>query len=312
MIAAIIVILIVLTVAATKLLLKVGKYDIKAFEIKPSRYNEWDGVLTNPGKIEVEVLHAGDIQARLSGCFNLKNPKAKNLTAPKGNIPVLAILIKHKTFGCYLIDTGFDRSYRLRRGGNFEGLLKSVFFKNRYYLQVGQGIDEQLKDKGVVLSGVLLTHFHEHLSGAPALPGNIPYIFGKGEKEEDFYPLVFSRFLKDKTDLQMIDFTGAQDMPLTGKAADVFGDGSLWAISTPGHTKGHISYLVNGLEGVYLVTGDVSVTKKGFDLDIETGDYCKDVEANRRSFEKLKALYRAYPQIKPIFGHESSEYPIQW
>jgi glyoxylase-like metal-dependent hydrolase (beta-lactamase superfamily II) len=38
---------------------------------------------------------------------------------------------------------------------------------------------------------------------------------------------------------------------------DVFGDGSFWAISAPGHTDDDIAYLINGTAPV-LLTGDAS------------------------------------------------------
>ena len=42
-----------------------------------------------------------------------------------------------------------------------------------------------------------------------------------------------------------------------GPSVDLFGDGSLWAISVPGHTDDDVAYLINGPEPV-LLTGDAS------------------------------------------------------
>ncbi|GAL22236.1 hypothetical protein JCM19235_2931 [Vibrio maritimus] len=39
---------------------------------------------------------------------------------------------------------------------------------------------------------------------------------------------------------------------------DVFGDGAVWAVSTPGHTKRHTSYLLNTTQGIKFVVGDAS------------------------------------------------------
>jgi glyoxylase-like metal-dependent hydrolase (beta-lactamase superfamily II) len=40
-------------------------------------------------------------------------------------------------------------------------------------------------------------------------------------------------------------------------SVDVFGDGSFWAISVPGHTNDDIAYLINGTTPI-LLTGDAS------------------------------------------------------
>ena len=42
-----------------------------------------------------------------------------------------------------------------------------------------------------------------------------------------------------------------------GPGVDLFGDGSFWAISVPGHTDDDIAYLINGATPV-LLTGDAS------------------------------------------------------
>ena len=48
--------------------------------------------------------------------------------------------------------------------------------------------------------------------------------------------------------LYEINFTEGIDLPPFGKGVDVFGDGSLWAISSSGHSKGHVMYFINGIE----------------------------------------------------------------
>jgi glyoxylase-like metal-dependent hydrolase (beta-lactamase superfamily II) len=49
-----------------------------------------------------------------------------------------------------------------------------------------------------------------------------------------------------------------QTMPLVGHAADFFGDGSVWLIPTPGHTRGHISMLINTRPCATLLTFDAA------------------------------------------------------
>lgn len=290
-------------------IMKMGKMKTGEFALKETLFKDWDSVMSKPGGIRIEVLKAGEVTGTVHGIVNMRNEKAAGLEDKKLVGPLLAILVKHDTKGDFLIDTGFDSSFAERPWGNFEGILKKGAFK--FKVEKGQAIEEQLAERQVKIQGVFCTHFHEHQGGAPSLPDNIPFVFGKGEKEIDFFPIAYSRFLKDKTDLQVIDFDKAGDMPIVGKAADIFGDGSFWAISTPGHTKGHISYMINGKEGKHLVTGDICMCRKGFDLGVESGGkYAENMEKNKESFDKIKKFMDIYPQVKPVFGHESEEFPI--
>ena len=99
-------------------------------------------------------------------------------------------------------------------------------------------------------------------------------------------------------------------MPILGKCVDVFGDGSFWAVSTPGHTKGHTSYIVNGKETKALITGDACITKRGFELGVETGKFSSNIEEGRESFLKLLEFKKQYPLLSLLFGHETDEYKI--
>lgn len=58
--------------------------------------------------------------------------------------------------------------------------------------------------------------------------------------------------------LQRVDFGDGHEMPPFERALDPLGDGSLWAISTPGHSPNHVSYLVNGQSGPVLITRDAA------------------------------------------------------
>ncbi|MBU3172446.1 MBL fold metallo-hydrolase [Clostridium estertheticum] len=286
--------------------------NISNYMVKKSELKDWDSVFINPTSIEIETLRTGTIISKVSGLLNLKSANATELKDGTANIPVLAHILRHEKYGDYLIDTGFDSSFTNEIGGNFKGILKKIYFRNYIQEKNSEGIEFQLKCRCINLNGVFLTHIHEHASGSPSLPNEIPYVYGNGEREESFFPFVYSNFFKNKIDLQKIDFLKGQDMPILGKCVDVFGDGSFWAISTPGHTKGHISYIVNGNETKSLITGDVCISKKGFELGVETGKFSLNIEQGRESFLKIKEFIKYYPYTKIIFGHETDEFKIEY
>ncbi|MDF2503617.1 MBL fold metallo-hydrolase [Clostridium sp.] len=287
--------------------------NVSDYEIKKSKFMNWEAVFENPAAIEVETLNTGRIVSKISGVLNLQNINASEMKEGCADIPVLAHVLRYEKYGDYLIDTGFDSSFSNIVGGNFKGILKMFYFKNRYIQEKSsEGIEIQLKERGINLKGVFLTHIHEHAAGVPSLSNEIPYVYGDGEREESFFPLVYSNFFENKTNLQKIDFSSAQDMPILGKCIDIFGDGSFWAVSTPGHTKGHISYIVNGKERKTLITGDACITKKGFEINVETGKFSSDIEEGRRSFLKIREFVKKYPFLNVIFGHETDEFKIKY
>lgn len=285
----------------------------ESFFNKPSKFDNWEQVFENPQPIIIETLKTGKIITKISGILNLDNPNASEIKDGYAEIPVLAHLIRHEVFGDYLVDTGFDSAFGRQPGGNFKGLYKRFYFKNRYSQdKESDGIENQIIERKVNLKGVFLTHIHEHASGAPSLPDDIPYYFGDGERDEKIYPFVYSNFFKGKKFINKIDFTSAQQMPILGGCIDVFGDGSFWAISTPGHTKGHISYIVNGLEEKVLITGDECITRKGFELGIETGKHSYNIKQGRECFLRISSFAQTYPFVKLKFGHETDEYSVKY
>lgn len=287
--------------------------NIKNYSVKKSQFKDWESVFANPSPIKIETLKTGIIASKVSGVINLKNINSSQLSDRIANIPVLAHLIRHEKYGNYLIDTGFDSSFAKEPGGNFKGILKKLYFKNLYIQEKStQGIEVQLKERGINLNGVFLTHIHEHASGSPSLPNEIPYVYGEGETETSFFPLIYSNFLKNKTNLQKIDFLMGQNMPMWGNCVDIFGDGSFWAIYTPGHTTGHTSYIVNGKDTQVFITGDACISKKGFELGVETGKYSLNIKEGRESFLNIKEFIKKYPQLKVIFGHETDEFKIEY
>jgi glyoxylase-like metal-dependent hydrolase (beta-lactamase superfamily II) len=116
--------------------------------------------------------------------------------------------------------------------------------------------------------------------------------------------LFYHDYLAGVEALFEIDFHSAQILPPLGSCADIFGDGSFWAIHTPGHRKGHVSYLVNGKERVILLTGDACDIKSGFDRLVGPGFGSYNMSEAQRSLERMREFVDRYSQINVFFGHE--------
>ena len=87
--------------------------------------------------------------------------------------------------------------------------------------------------------------------------------------------------------LYEIDFAEGIDLPPLGKAVDIFGDGSLWAVSSSGHSAGHVIFLINGIDEQVLFTGDACNDHYQFEMGIGPGTYSSDLEGGQDVFAKV-------------------------
>jgi N-acyl homoserine lactone hydrolase len=283
----------------------------KPFPIKPASARNWEEVFKKPCPITHETFVTAEAILKKKGALNLNHPKAVGIKDESFKAPVLAHWIRHREFGDYFIDAGMDSSYQKRPYGLYRGLLVRVFM-GKCVQEEGQDIASRIRQNQVNLKGIFFTHLHfDHISGALDLAkdASLRYVTGKDE----IYFTVNKKFLFRSPDflaavetLHEIDFaeTNALDMPIVGKCADVFADGSLWAISTPGHTKGHVSFLVNSEPGPVLVTGDACLVRESFDTGIGPGTYSGNLEQAQKSLEKIIEFVQKYPDIKVVCGHE--------
>ncbi len=281
----------------------------KAFNIKNHDFKEWNGVFNNSQPIKVKSFVTGQVILNKRGALNPDHPKSGIIDDELLEVPVLAHWIHHEKLGDYLIDAGLDSSYHDDPHGNMKGLLSKLFIKanlfvDEYKQAKNQNIMHHIEKNGIKLEGVFFTHLHsDHIAGTRELPKNIIYTASKDEQYRDYRPFFYGDYLKGVKTLYEIDFKDANDMPILGKCIDIFGDGSLWAISTPGHTKGHISFLINAQSGPVILAGDVCFIELSLKNGVAPSSYTEDVKVNQENFDKIVEFKRVYPKIEVICGH---------
>jgi glyoxylase-like metal-dependent hydrolase (beta-lactamase superfamily II) len=86
---------------------------------------------------------------------------------------------------------------------------------------------------------------------------------------------------------------------------DVFGDGSLFALHVPGHTRGSTAFLARTLAGPKLLTGDACHTAWGWVHGVEPGSFSTDGPRSVGSLAALRALAAEHPEIEVHLGHQS-------
>jgi glyoxylase-like metal-dependent hydrolase (beta-lactamase superfamily II) len=143
---------------------------------------------------------------------------------------------------------------------------------------------------------VLFTHLHsQQLAGLSALPGPIRCLFGHAERPSGSLRFLYSDPLAFASAVQEFNFEKAPEMAPLGPCIDIFGDGSLWAISTAGHTVGGVSYLVMDVNGPVLVAGRLAAGLRGPE---SAGDRGMHKELGRFSLQRLRDFLDLYPYVR--------------
>jgi N-acyl homoserine lactone hydrolase len=268
-----------------------------------------EALADQPGPIEVKTVGA-DWEANLSGLLNIKDPKAvqAGLKKRKEPIQIYTHVVRHPAQGFFLVDTGVSRRFVEDPAGAGVG---SVLRKygGIEKMRPQQSTAEIIEAEGAPLKGVFMTHIHlDHVSGFPDIPKDVPIYTGAHEAEAKLFLNLIAqgtnnRLLDGRPALQEFQFTNDPDGRFEG-VNDVFGDGSLFAILTPGHTAGHVSYLARTTTGPVLLTGDTSHTRWGWENGVEPGTFLAEREPSRTSLRALKALSQRHPNMTVKLGHQ--------
>jgi N-acyl homoserine lactone hydrolase len=268
-----------------------------------------EDVIDQPGPVEVKTVGA-DWEANLSGLLNLKDPKAvqAGLKERKEPIQIYAHVVRHPTYGFFLVDTGVSRRLVEDPTGTGVGwMLKK--FGGIDKMRPQPSTSEIIEAEGVPLKGVFMTHLHlDHVSGLPDIPKDVPIYTGADEAEASLFLNLFAQgtnnhLLDGRPPLEELQFTKDPAGKFAG-VNDVFGDGSFFAILTPGHTTGHVSFVARTTAGPVLMTGDVSHTRWGWENDVEPGTFLAERDRSRESLLALKALSKRHPNMTVKLGHQ--------
>jgi glyoxylase-like metal-dependent hydrolase (beta-lactamase superfamily II) len=188
-----------------------------------------------------------------------------------------------------LVDTGLNPDAAVDAAGHYEGADSIGFFQLEQEVPLESQVDLDS------LTGVILTHLHfDHAGGLALLPGSLPIYLQRREWEATRDPETAARnFFLPR------DYEGVEDrVILVDGDHDLFGDGSIELLFTPGHTPGHQSVRVG--EGL-VIGGDVTHFAAGLD-DHRLPIFGDDLEVQLASAERLRALRDAGAEVRP--GHD--------
>lgn len=266
--------------------------------------------IDQPGPLEVETVVSSDWSISRAGLINLDHEHAKSAQLSDGDEPIKVFfhVVKHPQHGTFLVDTGVENALRdAPDDAVLHGVLASAMGAEKMKIQAPLGA--WLRQHDVQLKGVLLTHLHlDHVLGLPDVPRGTPLYVGPHESSPRAFMNVLAQPLTDEllaghAPLQELSFPRDERGRFAG-VLDLFGDGSLWAIHTPGHTPGSMAFVARTAQGPVLLTGDTSHTKWGWDNDVEPGSFTSDHESNRRSLAQLRTLAKQH-KLDVRLGHQA-------
>lgn len=266
-------------------------------------------VVDLPGPVVVETIDGASWAVDRGGLINLDDPKAKAAHLVDGPEPVhiYAHALTHPTRGTFLVDTGVERAYRdAPKKAAIQGLVALVAHTER--IKVNTATGDWLTGKAP-LTGVFLTHLHvDHVTGLPDVPRDVPVYIGPGEAKHSALDHLFTADIVDRgmagrTPFLELRFSPDPDGAFEG-VADLFGDGTVWALHTPGHTPGSTSFLARTKSGPVLLVGDACHTRWGWDNGVEPGKFSSDRPRSRQSLDRLRAFAQKHPQMLVKLGHQ--------
>ena len=267
-------------------------------------------VVDQPGPVEVETIVSADWAIDRSGLVNLDHPRAKAAGLTDGDEPIQIFfhVVRHPAHGMFIVDSGIERALRDDPDrAAVRGVVASFMHREKMKIQMPLG--DWLSQKKEPLRGVWLTHLHlDHVMGMPDVPKGTPIFAGPGETgARSFMNIVvrpsIDRELEGQAPIQEWQYQPDAGGRFAG-VVDVFGDGTVWALSVPGHTRGSTAYLARTPKGAVLLTGDTCHTAWGWENDVEPGTFTADHPANVESLARLRTLVREHPTIDVRLGHQ--------
>ena len=177
-------------------------------------------------------------------------------------LPFPAYLVEHPTAGKLLLDTGMHASVA-KNAFKSLGLLAIIVVKRE--MDETDAVPAQVQARGVdpgEIGTVVMTHLHyDHASGAIQFPNARLLVERREWKAANGFLSFRHGYTKKQLDPDL-DWRAID----VADEVDLFGDGSIRAFHTPGHTSGHLSFLLRLESGAHLfLTADAALAKRTLD-----------------------------------------------
>lgn len=237
----------------------------------------------------------------------------RSLRAPKDqwtDVPIVAFFLEHPTVGPMLVDTGFHPSVAVDPKQNLGPVFGRLY---KIDMRPEEAIAAQLRARGVQpdqVKVVIMTHLHLDHASAISEFTEATYVLGQREWGAFHGPRptlsgYVRRHVGHAVDYREViyDRPSITSHSTFGRSFDLFGDGSVRLVYTPGHTHGHQSVIVRLKDREALLTGDAIYFLKTLE-DERRGLAVADEHNWRRSLREIQLYRRENPDALLIPGHD--------
>jgi len=261
-----------------------------------------------------EVLAPDALLHRSGG--PMSSLRAIGVGVPKSDrvwIPAPAFLVEHPGAGPLLVDTGLHADTE-RGPRDAMGAIASRMYEFRGSAELDLKV--QMKARGVDaadLSLIVMTHLDtDHASGISQFPGSTVLV-DRREWRAASSPLSFKGgyhrpHLDQPVEWRTLEYGSSAASPYGPfqSTFDLFGDGSVRLVSTPGHTRGHQSVLLR-LEGrEALIAADAAYTTRTIREGVLPGLTRGGRKAFERSLTEIRSFVEHNPDALVVPGHDAA------
>jgi glyoxylase-like metal-dependent hydrolase (beta-lactamase superfamily II) len=230
-------------------------------------------------------------------------------------VPIPAYLVEHPGVGAVLIDTGLPKAVA-EDGSGALGFAAGLFASIE--MQPDWALAEQLPARGVDpmdVRVVVMTHLHYDHAGAIAAFPQATFVVDAVEwraaRSGGFTKGYSHKLIDHAFDWRELDFDDprVESFASFGRTVDLFGDGSVRLLSTPGHSKGHMSVLLRlQSDRELLLTADAAYARRTIDEEL-VPVFVDDIHRYRRSLREIRRYVEQTPGAEVICGHDPDRWP---
>lgn len=224
------------------------------------------------------------------------------------SVPVKTFLVETQGHRV-LVDTGWSAeciNHPIRHLGF------GLWFASEPVLSAGEDVPAQLARLGLAprdLDAIVLTHLDcDHASGLDGVR-EAPHVYcseqewrhAQAGKDVRYRPAFW-----EDVDMETLPMSFDVSAPF-GQSCDLFGDGSVQVVLTPGHSEGSVAVLVQGETGYAAFVGDDSYNRRSWEQQRLPGPVW-DVESMRKTLRWVQGLSRD-PNCIGIYAAHDPEGP---
>ncbi len=237
-------------------------------------------------------------------CGWLATATASVVADAPGNarLPIPSWLVVHPTGQTLLFDTGLHQDVQQGVAARYPKMART--FEADF--SAGEELSARLQAVHIdptSVDKIVFSHLHfDHCGGTELVP-NAQIIVQEAEWTAGHHAKMIEHEVYSPADFDL----GHDVLQVTG-THDVFGDGSVVCIPTPGHTAGHQSLRVNLASGPVVLTGDCVYWEDVLD-NMLLPPFAFDYDVQLESMRHLQAL-RDQDGCRLLFGHDEAQWSL--